>query len=167
MDEVAIELLTKAHDRASFDCGESRQNEFLKLRARKHADMKFSQTWVAVRKGDKQILGFITLSMGSIQFDRISEEITLKLPRYPIPVLHVGQLATDLKAQGKGVGSLRLAFASQKAIELSQTVGCYAIELYAQDRSAYDYYLRRGFLPLKQDGFGLFAPIKTLQSGLS
>lgn len=163
MAEIDIELLTKAHDRGAFDCGEPRQNEFLKQRARKHAEQKFSQTWVAVRQSEKQILGFVALSMGNVLFENASAEVTKGLPRYPIPVIHVGQLATDYRYQGKGIGALLLAFAMRKAVEISQSIGCYAIELFAQDQSALDYYQRRGFLSLSESSSRLYLPIKSIE----
>lgn len=162
MSEVDIELLTKRHDRVSFDCGEPRQNDFLQNRARKHAEQKFSQTWVATTGGRAEILGFITLSMGQIEFANAPEEIVRGLPRYPIPVLHIGQLATNLRYQGKGVGSMLLAFSCRKAVELSQSVGCYAVDLVAQAEKAFGYYLRRGFLPLSAESHRLVMPVKSL-----
>lgn len=167
MSEIDIELLTKQHDRVSFDCGEPRQNDLLQKRARKHAEQKFSQTWVATTEGRAEILGFVTLSMGQIEFANVTEEIVRGLPRYPIPVLHVGQLATSLRYQGKGIGSLLLAFSCRKAVELSQSVGCYAVDLFAQDEVAFEFYRRRGFLPLSVESQRLLIPVNTLVGAFS
>lgn len=163
MAELVIERLTSAHDRKSFDCGNGEMNDFLKTKARKHGEQNFSVTWVAVEVGSPRILGYITLSMGNVGFEEADSEVYRRLPKYPIPVLHVGRLATDLAVQGKGVGALLLNFAARKAIEASEAVGCFALELIAIDANAFAYYERRGFLPLKRDTMRLYAPVETLK----
>ena len=163
MATVVVELLTKSHNRTGFDCGRSAQNDFLQQRARKHADLNYSRTWVAVEEGETRILGFVTLSMGSVVFENLTEEIRARLPRYPMPVLHVGQLATAADIQGKGVGSLLLRFAAEKAIEASKSVGCFAIELVADNKAAFDWYQRRGFLQLVGGSLRLYQSVQTLE----
>ncbi len=163
MPDVVVELLTRAHDRTSFDCGREAQNTFLKERARKHAELNYSKTWVAVRPGETTILGYVTLSMGNVTFENITDETRARLPKYPMPVLHVGQLATDVKFQGKGIGPLLLRFAAEQAIEASKSVGCFAIELEADNDRARDWYLKRGFIELKPGGSRLYQSIATLE----
>ncbi len=163
MARVVVELLTKAHDRKRFDCGKLEQNEFLKQRARKHAELNYSRTWVAVEEGQSEILGYVTLSMGNIVFENLTDELRAKLPRYPMPVLHVGQLATAASLQGREIGSPLLRFASEKAIEASATVGCFAIELVADNQKAFDWYLRRGFFPRPSARLRLYQSVETLK----
>ena len=163
MSKAVVELLTKAHDRKGFDCGRLEQNEFLNQRARKHAELNYSKTWVAIEDRFPRILGYVTLSMGNVVFDNLTEELRIRLPRYPMPVLHVGQLATDSSLQGRGIGSLLLRFAVEKAIEAAATVGCFAIELIADNPKAYDWYLKRGFSPLVAGSLRLYQSIETLK----
>jgi len=163
VSKVVVELLTKAHDRKGFDCGKLEQNEFLKQRARKHAELNYSRTWVSIEEGHSRILGYVTLSMGNIVFENLTEELRIRLPRYPMPVLHVGQLATDSSVQGRGIGSLLLRFAAEKAIEASATVGCFAIELIADNPKAFDWYLKRGFSPLVAGSLRLYQSVETLK----
>lgn len=163
MPDVVVELPTKAHDRKSFDCGRDAQNAFLKEKARKHAELNYSKTWVALRDGETAILGYVTLSMGSVVFENMTSEIAARLPKYPMPVLHVGQLATDIQFQGKGVGPLLLRFAADQAIAASKSVGCFAMQLVADNDRARDWYLKRGFIELKLGGSRLYQPISTLE----
>lgn len=164
MAEIVIELLTKDHDRKSFKCKKPEYTDFLQQRARKHAEQNLSKTWVAVEQGGRAILAYITLSMGNVSLEEVGEEIKNKLPRHPIPVLHVGRLATDEQHVGRGLGSVLLQFAAGKAIEASTTIGCFALELTADGEDAFNYYLRRGFLPLKRDTTRLYLPIETLKA---
>jgi ribosomal protein S18 acetylase RimI-like enzyme len=165
--DVVVELLTKAHDRTSFDCGREAQNTFLKERARKHAELNYSKTWVAIREGEARILGYVTLSMGNVAFENITDDISARLPKYPMPVLHVGQLATDVQFQGKGVGPRLLRFAAEQAIAASKSVGCFAIELEADNERARGWYLKRGFIELKAGGSLLYQPIATLEKAMA
>ncbi|HLO97872.1 MAG TPA: hypothetical protein VK171_04685 [Fimbriimonas sp.] len=81
MGQVVIELLSTSHDRKGFDCGRDAQYSFLKERARKQAEIKYSITWVAVESNNPTILGSVTLSMGSVTFENISEDLRAKLPK--------------------------------------------------------------------------------------
>ena len=167
MPDVVVELLAKTHDRTSFDCGREAQNIFLKERARKHAELNYSKTWVAVRPGQTTILGYVTLSMGNVTFESITDEIRARLPRYPMPVLRVGQLATDVRFQRKGIGPLLLRFAAEQAIAASKSVGCFAIELEADNERARGWYLKMGFIELKAGGSRLYQPIATLETAMA
>lgn len=163
MSEVVVELLTEAHDRKGFDCGHEAQNRFLKERARKHASLNYSKTYVAVRTGEATILGFVTLSVGTVAFENLSDEVRTRLPKYPMPILHVGQLATDQRFQGKGVATLLLRFAAEQAIRLSKVAGCYAVELQADNEQARQFYLGSGFVELKPGRARLYQTVAALE----
>ncbi len=163
IDVTGVEPLNRTHDRAAFDCGKPPLNEYLQRQARQHADKNFSKTWVVTSDG-RTILGYVTLSLGSVGFEHLSEEIAVKLPKHPMPVLHVGRLAVSLSAQGQGIGSLLLRFAALKAIEVSANAGCYALELVAMDEEARTFYLRKGFTPLKEGSMRLYASVDTLRA---
>ena len=166
MADVVIEKLSKQHDRAGFDCGVPKLNLFLQQQARSQANQGFGVTWVAVEEGQLTILGYVTVSMGHIEFDHADPAVTARLPRYPIPVIRVGKLATDIKFQGRGIGSLLLAFAARMAISTADKVGCYALELEAADDNVFQYYLKKGFLPLQVGSLRLYQPVETLRSAL-
>ena len=61
-----------------------------------------------------------------------------------MPILHVRQLATDLRFQGKGIGPFLLRFAAEQAIRASKSVGCFALKLEADNPKARAFYLSRG-----------------------
>jgi len=162
LPDVIIELLEKSHDRNSFDCGNDELNSYLKTLARQHQDRGFSKTFVAVEEGHKVVLGYVSLSMGNVVLQDADPSVYARLPKHPIPVLHVGRLATDRRHAGKGIGSMLLTHAADIAISASASMGVYALELDAIDAPAYQYYLRRGFLPLKSNTKRLYAPLATI-----
>jgi hypothetical protein len=57
--------------------------------------------YVAVHPDEPEVIrGYMTLSMGQIQQDQIDEWARAGLPKFPIPVLYLGLLATDKKYLG-------------------------------------------------------------------
>ena len=102
--DFVIQHLGRQHQRESFDCGEESLNEFLQKYARQNSTKGFGRTFVAVLPGQTEVLGYYTLSSGRISFEIIPE----KVPRYPIPTVHLGRLAVDLKMQGQRLGELLL-----------------------------------------------------------
>jgi predicted GNAT family N-acyltransferase len=161
--DFAIELLGKQHDKENFDCGEESLNQFLKKYARQNQDKGFGRTFVAVLPNQKKVLGYYTLSAGSISFEIVPE----KLPRYPIPTAHLGRLATDLQMRGQGLGKLLLIDALERTVLVAEKVGIYAIELFALTENAKNFYLKYGFVQLTDDDKHLYLPIETLKkSGL-
>lgn len=158
-----VEALSKQHDREAFDCGEPALNQFLRQYARQNAERGLGKTFVAVMPGEKEVRGYYTMSSGSISFAIVPET----LPRYPIPTIHLGRLAVDLKMQGQRLGDLLLIDALRRTVLIAAEVGIYAVELYALNDKAKRFYMKYGFLPLKDDDGHLYLPLETLkQSGL-
>lgn len=161
--EFVIQPLGKQHNRENFDCGEESLNEFLQKYARQNSTKGFGRTFVAVQPDKTEVCGFYTLSSGSISFEIVPE----KVPRYPIPTVHFGRLATDVKMRGQRLGELLLIDALERAVLVASEIGIYAVELYALTENAKKFYLKYGFVELKDDEKHLYLPIETLkQSGL-
>lgn len=163
MSLVRIEGLAKVQDRSSFDCGKPTYNDYLKKLARQHQSLGFAQTFVAIAGENPQVLGYISLAMGSVRLRDADPDVIAKMPKHPIPVLHVARLATSLEFAGRGIGALLLSHAADLAKVAAEYMGVYALELIADDEAAYQYYLKRGFLPLKGGSMHLYAPISTIR----
>ncbi len=154
-----IEPLSASHDRESFDCGEPSLNDFLKRFARQNDEKGLGRTFVAVEAGSPAIKGYYTLSNGSLKFDNVPE----KLPRYPIPVAHLGRLAVDVSARGQGLGEYLLLDALARIAALAGQIGIYAVEVYALSEQAKNFYLKYGFRPLLDDALHLYLPMKAVR----
>jgi len=154
-----IEQLTAARDRASFDCAEPSLNDFLKRFARQNDEKGLGRTYVAVLPPEPRIYGYYTIASVAIRFDTLSE----KLPRYPIPAVHLGRLAIDLTAQGQGLGKALLIDALKRILAVAEQLGVYAVEVYALNDSARTFYLKFGFMPLLDDAMHLYLSIKTIR----
>lgn len=157
-----IEPLGIEHDRAAFDCEEPVLNDFLKRYARQNDQKGLGRTFVAVRPGDQKIYGYYTISSGSVQLDTIPE----KLPRYPIPVAHLGRLAVDRQAKGQGLGKALLADALKRILAVADQMGVYAVEVFALNEAARDFYIKFGFRPLLDDRQHLYMPMSFIRKQL-
>src|SRR5579863_9451137 len=100
------EPIARHHDRASFDCGSAALNQYLQRYARQNHEVGGAKTFVAVAPdAPTGVLGFYSISPGSLAFNRTPETLTKKLGRYDVPVFRLGRLAVDLTAQRRGLGS--------------------------------------------------------------
>lgn len=159
-----IEPLEKRHDRNAFDCGEESLNDFLKRFARQNEDKRLSRTFVAVPPGDVSVYGYYSLSVSHISFEHLPEEVRRKLPRYPVPVSHLGRLAVDRKAKGHGLGEFLLMDAFRRTILAAKELGIFAVEVVALSDPARQFYLKYGFRELTDDRYHLYLPIKTIEA---
>lgn len=157
--EFLIEPLKKEHQRSDFDCGIESLNLFLKNFARQNDGKGLSRTFVAVRPGDGIVLGYYSVSSGSISY----EQVPVNLPRYPVPTAHIGRLAVDSRSQGVGLGEYLLIDALRRIISVADELGIFAIELHAINQSAKSFYTRFGFTELKDDPYHVYLPVKTVK----
>jgi len=157
--EFLVVPLEKGHQRSEFDCGIESLNLFLKNYARQNDEKGLSRTFVAIRPGENTVHGYYSLSAASVSFEQVPE----KLPRYPIPTAHIGRLAVDRLRQGSGLGEFLLIDALRRTVLLADTLGIFAVELYAINESAKSFYLRYGFTELADDPYHVYLSIRKIR----
>lgn len=164
MDSVPwrIEPLTKAHAREAFTSGSPALDEYLKKYARQNADLDYGRTFVLVKHGLPRVFGYYTLSAGAVAREQLPPEEARRLPKYPVPVAHLGRLARDLEGVGKGLGGLLLADALRRAHRVSKDLALYAVEALAKDERARAFYVGHGFRTLLDDPLHLYLSMKTI-----
>ncbi len=161
--DVAIEKLNRSHERREFDCGESSLNDYLHRYARHNTRTGIGATYVAVEKGRSKVLAFYTISSGQVAQEVMPESERKSLPRYPIPVVRIGRLATDLSVRGQGLGSALLIDALRRAYSLSEVLSIYAVEVDALTDEARQFYDKFGFKSLIDDPLHLYITLKTVR----
>ena len=159
---MRIELLAPHHSRKPSDCVEPALNDFLQNLAGQQQRKGFGKTYVALADDGMNVLGFVTISAGQVAVEQFPA--SLKLPRYPAPILRIGRLAVDLRSQGQGIGRALLAFALHLAVEFSERVGLYAVVVDAKHDKAKAFYQRLGFMSSLDNPLCLFLPIATLKN---
>lgn len=157
---VRIERLANRHQRVGFDCGEPSLNDFLQRQAGQLERRGFGKTYVALAADGLQVVGFVTLSAGQVESQKLP--VHLKLPRYPAPILRIGRLAVAKAQQGHGTGQHLMSFALQLALEFSQQVGLYAVVVDAKNAKAKAFYEGLGFIATLDDALCLYLPMATL-----
>jgi predicted GNAT family N-acyltransferase len=160
-----IEPISSGHNTKQFDCGEAELNSFLRQFALKNDKNDIGRTYVVVRPGETDVLGYYTISSGTVKFSQLPAE--LKLPRYPIPTAHIGKLATDVTVQGQGLGEALLFDALEKAESASKEIGIKVVELIALHEKAKAFYLRYGFTELADDPLRVYLHMDTVRRVLA
>ncbi len=163
MADWEIQRLSRQHDRSGFDCGQLVLNEWLRQRAGQFDRKDLSRTFVAVRPGDPQVLGYYALSSHRVVYRSLPEEEGRKLPAIDVPVVLLGRLAVDRTVQGQGVGGLLLVDVLRRTLHLAEQLGIRAIEVDALDQAARRFYLKFGFQPLLDDPQHLFLPLHVIR----
>jgi GNAT superfamily N-acetyltransferase len=155
-----IRHLDASHVRQHFDCGEPKLNDYLLHFASQHQRRQIGRTFVLLRQPDPRVLGFYTLAASSVAFVHLLE--SEKLPKYPVPVVKLAQLAVDQSLRGQGWGEFLLFDALARAERISREVAVYAVELDALTDTARAFYLKYGFVSLKDDPHHLYIPMKRI-----
>ncbi len=146
------ESIGRQRDRKHFDCSAPDLNEYLSRYARQNHESGGAKTFVAVSPAEPaRVLGFYSISPGSIEFARVPANLTRKLGRYDVPVFRLGRLAVDRSMQGQGLGGDLLLASGERALAVASQVGGVALAIDAKDDKAARWYERFGALPLLDD----------------
>jgi GNAT superfamily N-acetyltransferase len=145
-----VELDKAIHDRASFDCGEVELNAFIRTKAAKHMKVGISRTMllpasVPLPDGKYPICAFYTIAPGSISRETLPKKLMKKLPRYPVPVFLLAQLAVHLEYHGQGLGKITLIKAIEYLWEINSHMRAYAIIVDCLNENAEHFYSKYGF----------------------
>lgn len=144
---LRVKPLGKKHERASFTCGEPALDAWFHQRAQQDQKRRVSQVFVGLR-GDR-IVGFYSLSIFTLSLESLPAALAKKLPRYDsIPTALIGRLARATDEKGTGLGSLLLADAVARVLEVVETVATYAIVVDVKDPAARSFYEAHGFIGL-------------------
>lgn len=163
--ELIIAPLGKQHDRKSFDCGENSLNQYLHLYANQDIRRRINRVFVvSPPDASQQVIGYYSLSAGSLDANVLPEAFRRRLPRYPAPVVLLGRLAVAESHQGKGLGSILLADALQRIAQASQVMAVYAVVVDALNDQAAEFYRQFGFIPMPSQPLKLFLPMESVAS---
>jgi GNAT superfamily N-acetyltransferase len=159
------EPLTGAHDVSDFSCGKPALDRWLKTRALSNQDKGF--TAVMVVHEDNKVAGYYGLAPTAIVPGRLPRSIRTGQPPDPVPCLLLGQLATDTRWAGRGIGTGLVKHALQRCVAAAALIGGRALVVTAVDEDAAAFWARRGFIASKDDPLVLFRSISDIAASLA
>lgn len=159
------EPLTASHDLSEFSCGKPSLDRWLKTRALSNQEKGF--TAVLVVHEANRVVGYYGLAPTAIVPALLPRSIRTGQPPDPVPCLLLGQLATDEKWVGKGIGTGLLKHALQRCVTAANLIGGRALIVNAVDVNAAAFWRRRGFVASKDDPLVLFRSIADIAASIS
>ena len=161
--ELTIAPLGKQHDRKAFDCGEPSLNQYINRYASQDIRRRVNRVFVAsIPDAPRQVIGYYSLSAGSLNATALPVALRRRLPGYPVPVVLLGRLAVADSHQGMGLGSILLADALRRIAHASQVMAVYAVVVDALNDQAAELYRQLGFIPLPSQPLKLFLPMDSI-----
>ena len=135
--------LTASHQLDQFECGEPSLDEWLKRRALANLSSGASRTFVVLDDGG-QVRGYYALAAGAVSLRSATSKIRRNMPD-PLPVMVLGRLAVDRRAQGQQLGAALLQDAVKRAVSVSSNAGVRALLVHALHERAKHFYEHYGF----------------------
>lgn len=158
---LSIEPLRADHALEDFDCGAEELNRFLKRFALVNQKAETARTYVACR--GVRVMGYYSLTVGSVLHAEASKRVTKGLARHPIPVMLLARLAVDHREHGQGIGSGLLKDALLRTLQAADLAGIRALLVHAKDDNAAAFYRHFNFDPSSTDPFHLFLLVKDIR----
>ena len=144
-----------------FDCGEPALIQFLQRYALVNQKAGSAKTYVCCKDG--AVVGFYSLTVGSVEHEDAPNRVVKGLARYPVPVLILARLAVDKTHQGKHLGRALLKDALLRTLQVADIVGIRALIVHAKNDDARKWYTKWEFEPSPTDPFHLFLLLKDLK----
>ncbi len=154
----------RRHDRSGFACGHAGLDDYLKRYASQTLRNHLARVYVA-EDGNGKVLGYYTLSAASLGHEELPGDVARRLPKYPVPAVLIGRMASDCRARDDGlrIGSRLLVHALKQALRAADAIGVQCVIVDSKPE-AVAFYQRFGFMPLKEEGLKLYLPISTIQA---
>jgi GNAT superfamily N-acetyltransferase len=160
----APEPLSDAHDLSQFSCGKPSLDNWLLTRALSNQKKGFTAVMVVHDAG--RVVGYYGLAPTAVVPVSLPRSIRTGQSPDPLPCLLLGQLATDARWRGQGIGTGLLKHALQRCVEGATLIGGRALIVNAVDPEAAAFWQRRGFVASKDDPMVLARSILDIAASL-
>jgi predicted N-acetyltransferase YhbS len=139
-----VEAISELHDVSRFDCGSHKSlNDWLKRFALANQKNESARTYIIHRSGS--VVGYYSISAGSVAVHETPVRVSRGLARHPIPVILLARLAVDKDEKGAGLGKALLRDALVRIAQAADIVGARAVLVHAIDEQAKKFYLHFDF----------------------
>ncbi len=154
----APEKLQALHILDDFDCGIPILNTWLHRYAMQNQKAGSANTFVV--HTENRVVGFYSLTVGSVEHGTAPPRVKKGLARYPVPVMILARLAVDQHVQGKGIGKGLLKDAITRTLIVSEHAGIRAVFVHAKDENARMFYQQFDFESSPVDPFKMMLLMK-------
>lgn len=148
--KLVWQFLPAGLDRSKFDCGSDPLNEYFSRYAGQNHRNRLAICSVALTEDQLNVVAYYTLSASEVASTSFPQGVLKGLPRYPVPVIRIGQLAVDRKFQGEGAGKLVLAHALRTVLH-TPAYGAVAVIVDSLSERSTKFYQCHGFMPISED----------------
>lgn len=159
--EPRVERFDARHAVGDFSCGNDELDDWLRRHALAAQAMDSARTFVLVR--GEVIVGYFSLTMGSVQRADAPAKLVRGLPQYPVGMVLLARLAIDHSQQGEGLGGRLLAHALRKAIAAGDAAARLVVVDAINDTAA-AFYARHGFVPAPEHPRRLYRRMKDIRA---
>jgi len=161
---LRLERLAAHHVLTDFDSGEDDLDTWLRRHAMAAQHMDSARTFVLTR--NHQVIGYFSLTMGSVRRADAPAQLVRGLPAYPVGMVLLARLAVDGREQGRGTGGLLLAETLRKAVVAGEAAAARLVVVDAINEEAVTFYERYGFAPAPEHDRRLYRRLKDVRSSL-
>ena len=161
---LAVEKLADKHLLSDFDCGKPPLNDWLKRFALQNQRMDSSRTYVVHR--NSVVVGYYSLTAGSIEKQHAPTRIGKGMPDYPIGVIVIARLARDHRAHRTGLGAALMKDALARCASAADIIGARAVFVHAIDAEARSFYEHFNFERCPENAMHLMLLMKDLRANL-
>lgn len=159
-----LERLNDTHEYSEFQCGNDALDSWLADHALASQQMDSARTFVLVDDG--VIVGYFSLTMGSVRRADAPHKLVRGLPAYPVGVALLARLAVHTDHQGEGIGGLLLSEALRKVVLAGESAAARLVVVDAIDEAAVRFYAHHGFLAVPEHPLRLYRRIKDIKASL-
>ena len=164
LPELRLERLNSGHDFSGFSCGVDELDRWLGRYAVAAQQMDSARTFVVVR--DNRVVGYVSLTMGSVERADAPQQLVRSLPGYPVGMVLIARLAVDRGEQGAGLGTRLLADALRMAVLAGETVAARLVVVDALDEPAAGFYRWHGFTETLDRSLRLYRRMKDIRASI-
>lgn len=147
---MRVERLEEHHDLSSFRCGNDTLDRWFADHAWTAQRQDTARTFVLV-SDDDDVVGYYSLTMGSVEQGRVPRRLVRGLPRHPVPIVLLARLAIAEPAQGQGLGMSLLFEAVHRAALAAEHAAAGLIAVDPVDDVVRRFYQRWGFRAVEGD----------------
>lgn len=162
--EARLERLGPQHVLDDFESGNGDLDAWLKRHALSAQQMDSARTFVLVQDGG--VVGYFSLTMGSVRRAEAPPKLLRGLPSYPVGMVLLARLAIHRESQGRGLGALLLAEALRKAVAAGEAAAARLVVVDATDEHAARSYRPYGFMTAPEHPLRLYRGMKDIRLSL-